>query len=565
MERILVIDDEASICKALKMGLATENFEVDLASDGQSGIQLGQNHAYDILIADLSLPDINGLEVIKKIKYSSPEIIPIIITGNGSMKSSLEAIRLEVSDYLEKPLSLDSVKEAIARGLNRRESIRKKIENKVHRNLLSDSLTGLPDRLLFMDRLNRVIAGTDCREDRSFAVFLIDINNFKRVNDTYGHRIGDLVLAELSSRFKSCVRPSDTVARMNGDEFAVLIEEFESEEIVVQVAEHCQQAAERDIHIDGSKIKLSVKIGIVVKTKFYQSPDDVLRDAEMALTHCTALQGGEHIKVFDQNMLEQAVASLQLENDLRLAIQNQEFILQYQPIFGFDDNRIIGLEALIRWVHPEHGIIYPLKFIPKAEEIGLINQIGNWVISESCRQIKDWKAAMPGFEDIELSINISGQQFLQPDFVDTIRGIIHDHDIAPGILKFELTESVLIKNSVSSIKTLLALKDIGIKLALDDFGTGYSSFAYLQQFPLDDLKIDMSFIQKLEVDSETYEIVKSIVGLTKKLGLNAVAEGVETEAQFNKVKRLGFDMVQGFWIAEPQDPSTVIESITKYQ
>jgi len=563
MERILVIDDEDSICKALKIGLASENFEIDLASNGLSGIQLGQKHAYDILIADLSLPDINGLEVIKKIKFSRPEIIPIIITGNGSMKSSLEAIRLEVSDYLEKPLSLASVKGAIARGLKRRESMRKAIENKVHHNLLSDSLTGLPDRSLFMDRLNRAIAGIDRDDGRPFAVFLIDINSFKGINDTYGHRTGDLVLAELSNRLLSCVHPGDTVARMNGDEFAVLLNEFESDEKVIAVAEHCQQAAEKDIHIEGIKVKLSVKIGIVSKTIFYQSADDVLRDAELALSRCRE-RGGALIKVFDKNMLEQAVESLQLENDLRMAIQNQEFILHYQPIIRLDDQRIIGLEALIRWVHPEHGMIYPGRFITKAEEIGLINKIGHWVLSEGCRQINEWKATLAGFDDISLSINISGQQFLQPEFADIITNIIHGHALDPGTLKFELTESVLIKNSVSSIKTLLALKDIGIKLALDDFGTGYSSFAYLQQFPLDDLKIDMSFIQKLESDSETYEIVKSIVGLAKKLGLKTVAEGVETEAQFNQVKRLDFDMVQGFWLAEPADALTVVERILKF-
>jgi Amt family ammonium transporter len=563
MERILVIDDEDSICKALKIGLASENFEIDLASDGLSGIQLGQKHAYDILIADLSLPDINGLEVIKKIKYSSPEIIPIIITGNGSMKSSLEAIRLEVSDYLEKPLSLASVKGAIARGLKRRESMRKAIENKVHHNLLSDSLTGLPDRSLFMDRLNRAIAGNDRDDGRSFAVFLIDINSFKGINDTYGHRTGDLVLAELSNRLQSCVRPSDTVARVNGDEFAVLLNEFESDEKVIAVAEHCQQVAQKDIHIEGIKVKLSVKIGVVSKTIFYQSADDVLRDAELALSRCRE-RSGALVKVFNKNMLEQAVESLQLENDLRMAIQNQEFVLHYQPIIRLADQRIIGLEALIRWIHPEHGIIYPGGFITKAEEIGLINKIGHWVLSEGCRQIKEWKANLSDFDNISLSINISGQQFLQPDFADIITGIIHGHALDPGTLKFELTESVLIKNSVSSIKTLLALKDIGIKLALDDFGTGYSSFAYLQQFPLDDLKIDMSFIQKLEGDSETYEIVKSIVGLAKKLGLKTVAEGVETEVQFNQVKRLDFDMVQGFWLAEPADALAVIERIIKF-
>jgi diguanylate cyclase (GGDEF)-like protein len=249
MERILVIDDEASIRKALGIGLASEDFVVDLASDGISGIQLGQQRSYDILIADLSLPDIDGLEVIKKIKHSIPEIIPIIITGKGDMQSSLEAIRLEVSDYLEKPLSLSSVKDSIARALKRREMKRRTIEDKAHQQLLSDSLTGLPDRSLFMDCLNRAIAGIDRYEDRSFAVFLIDIDHLKEVNDAYGHRSGDMVLSELSHRFKSCIRTTDTVARINGDEFAVLIEEFESYQKVIETAERCQRAAEQAIDI----------------------------------------------------------------------------------------------------------------------------------------------------------------------------------------------------------------------------------------------------------------------------------------------------------------------------
>jgi diguanylate cyclase (GGDEF)-like protein len=476
------------------------------------------------------------------------------------MESTLEALRLEVSDYLEKPLSLAAVKEAIAMGLKRREEMHKTIENKVHQHLLSDSLTGLADRSLFMDRLNDAIAGIDRTEDRAFAVFLIDINNFKGINDSYGHGIGDRVLAELSNRLKSCVCETDTIARTDGDEFSVLIEKFESDEKVIAIAEHCQQTAEKDMYIDGIKIKLRVNIGIVLKTIFYQSPDDVLRDAGLALSRCKE-QNGALIKVFDKNMLEQAVESLQLENDLRRAIQNNEFVLHYQPIVRLDDNRIIGLEALIRWSHPELGLIYPDEFIPKAEEIGLINQIGNWVLSEGCRQIKEWQATLPGFDDINLSINISGQQFLQPQYANIVVDVIQDHALDPAKLKFELTESVLIKNTVSSIKTLLALKDIGIKLALDDFGTGYSSFSYLQQFPLDDLKIDMSFIQQLEAGSETYEIVKSVVGLARKLGLKVVAEGVETEAQLHQVQRLEFDMVQGFWIAKPADAAAVKEFI----
>jgi Amt family ammonium transporter len=563
MQRILVIDDEASIRKALHTGLASDNFEVDFASDGISGIQLGQKRAYDILIADLSLPDINGLEVIKKIKFSLPEIIPIIITGKGSMQSSLEAIRLEVSDYLEKPLSLSSVKGAIARGLKRREMMRRTIENKVHQRLLSDSLTGLPNRSLFMDRLNRAIAGIDHHQDRSLAVLLIDIDNFKGVNDAYGHRTGDMVLSELSNRFKSCVSATDTVARLNGDEFAVLIEEIESYQKVIEVAERCQKAADKVFSFAGKKMNLSVSIGIVVKTIFYQSPDDVLRDAEMALSCCKE-QGGGQVKVFEKEMLEQAIESLQLENDLRLGMQNQEFILHYQPIIRMNDMRLTGLEALIRWNHPEHGIIYPNQFISKAEEIGLINQLGNWVLSEGCTQIKEWRRTLPGFDEITLNINISGIQFLQPGLAERVAGIIHEHRLEPATLKFELTESVLMKDLKSSIKILRTMKDIGLKLAIDDFGTGYSSFSYLQQFPLDDLKIGKPFIRQLEVDTESYEIVKTVVDLAKRLGLNAVAEGVATQGQLDKVKSLDFDMVQGFLLAKPGDRHSVIKPIKEF-
>jgi diguanylate cyclase (GGDEF)-like protein len=449
--------------------LVSENFEVDFAGDGESAIQLGQNQAYDIIIADLSLPDMNGLEVIKEIKYSTPEIIPIIITGNGSMQSSLEAIKLEVCDYLEKPLSLDSVRDAISRGLQKREMMRQTIENKAYQKLSSDSFTGLPDRSLFMDRLNKAI---DPDANRSFAVFLINIDHFKGVNDTYGHRIGDMALFELSDRFKSCVRPADIVARINGDEFAVLVEAADSEEMVTTVAERCLRGAEKIISIDGIKMNLSVSFGVVAKTLFYQSADDVLRDAELALSRCKE-QGGGRFKLFDTNMMEQAVESLQLENELRLGIQNQEYILHYQPIVRLVDMRIVGLEALVRWNHPDHGIIYPDQFVPRAE-------------------------------------------------------------------------------------------DIGLKLVIDDFGTGYSSFTYLQQFPLDELKIGKSFIQKLEADTETFEIVKSIASLAKKLGLNVVAEGVETEEHLTQVNRLDFDMVQGFWIAKPGDAATVIKRIEKF-
>jgi diguanylate cyclase (GGDEF)-like protein len=341
MERILIIDDEASILKALHLGLTADNYAVDLADDGLSGIQLGRTHSYDILITDLSLPDINGLEVIRAIKSSAPEIVPIVITGQGSLRSSVEALRLEVCDYLEKPLSLEAVKTAIARGLEKRSMMRQAFEVNARQSLLSDSLTGLSDRSLFMNRLSRIITEGGPDNGCHFALFLVDIDYFKGVNDTYGHHIGDRVLSEFANRLKTCVRPSDMVARMNGDEFAVLIEGLGSDLIAVEVAERCRQAAERVFDIDGQKVTFSVSIGLVVKTAYYDSPDDILRDADMALSACKD-KGGGGIKFFDQKMLEAAIDSLEMENDLRLGIQNQEFVLHYQPILRLTDLRTIG-------------------------------------------------------------------------------------------------------------------------------------------------------------------------------------------------------------------------------
>ena len=558
MERILVIDDEASIRKALEIGLASEDFEVDLAGDGISGIQLGQKRPYDILIADLCLPDINGLEVIKEIKHATPDIIPIVITGKGDMDSSLEAIRLEVSDFLEKPLSLACVKESIARGIKRRTLKRQTIEKKAHQKLMSDSLTGLPDRSLFMNRLQKAITGITPDNDGCFAILLIDVDQFKVVNDAYGHMVGDKVLAELAHRLKPCMRPTDTIARMNGDVFAVLIEKHDRDQEVIEIAESCQQAAGQAFLIDGNRLPISISIGIVMKTVFYESPDEVLRDAEMALAHCKK-QGRGHVKVFNTEMLEQAVESLQLENDLRLGIANQEFILHYQPIIDLNDQYPAGLEALVRWNHPEHGFIHPAKFVAKAEESGLMAEIGNWVLSEAGRQIKEWQNIIPGFEELALNVSIFASQFWQPGFADVVQDIIDEHGLNPGSLKFELTEGVLMKDAKTSKKILGAIKKIGIKLVLDNFGTGYSSFSALQLFPFDELKIGRSFIQKLAVDIESCEIVQTMVDLAKKLGLKVIAAGVDNEGSLARLKSLNFDKVQGLALAGPADKATVTQ------
>ena len=564
MERILVVDDEASIRKALQIGLASENFEIDLASDGNSGIQMGQQKAYDILIADLCLPDMTGLDVIKKIKAASPAVIPIVITGKGSMQSSLEAIRLEVSDYLEKPLSLASVKDSIARGLERRSIKRHQTEVQARQTLVMDSLTGLPDRSQFMEGLTLAMADGSRGEDKSLAVLLINIDRFKSINDTHGHMVGDGVLIEMAHRIQGCIAAGDSVARLSGDTFAVLIADAQSDEQVLANAQQCQHTVEQPTIIDGIKVNPVVSIGMVIKRNFFNSCDDVLRDAEMALAHCKE-QGGGQVQVFDKAMLEKAVAALQFENELRLGIQNKEFILHYQPIIRMDDGRLDGFEALIRWNHPERGLLDPPEFIAKAEELGMINQIGNWVLRETGRQLKNWQARVPESGKITVNINIAVCQFLQAGFTDLLKSILAENNLAPSNLKLELTESVLMEDSERSIEILESIKDIGIKLAIDDFGTGYSALSYLQQFPLDDLKIGESFVQKLAVNAECYEIVKTIVDLSKKLGLNVVAEGVETEHQLEKVRSLGIDMVQGYYYSWPLEKDKAIEAIEQFR
>ena len=562
MERILIIDDEASILKALQLGLASENYVVDLADDGSSGIQLGRTHSYDILITDLSLPDMNGLEVIRTIKSSAPDIVPIIITGQGSLKSSVEALRLEVCDYLQKPLNLSAVKSAISRGLEKRATARRAYEMNTRQHMSPDSLTGLSDRSLFMDRLSRVVAETALSDNRSYALFLIDVDHFKGVNDTYGHQTGDIVLSELANRFKTCVRPQDMIARISGDEFAVLIQAPESDQLAAAAAEKCRRAAGRAFEVNGQKITLSVSIGLVAKTTYYESPDDVLRDADMALSGCKD-QGGGDIRFFDQKMLEDAIESLQLENDLRLGIHNQEFVLHYQPIWRLKNMRTIGLEALIRWHHPEYGTIYPSVFIPKAAETGLIHNIGNWVINEGCRQMKEWQKTLPGLDPISLSLKVSGHQIGHRSFVDKTASTIAAHSIDPGRLKFEIPESDLMDSSTSVIEILAAIKNIGIQIVLDDFCTGYSSFYYLQQLPLDALKIGKSFIQKMGSNRESHEIIKSVVKLSKKLGLKVVAKGVETEDHLDLVKSLDFDMAQGHYFSGAATGSDTYQFLAK--
>ncbi len=441
-------------------------------------------------------------------------------------------------------------------------SQRKAFEKQLYHQAFHDSLTTMPNRVLFMERLGRAVERAKRYSDYAFAVLLIDLDRFKGINDSLGHLAGDTLLIKMASRFKSCVRNVDTVARLGGDEFAILTEEFKTTQEVIQVAKRIQNVTKLPFFIDDNEVQVSASIGIVLETRNYKTPENILRDADIAMYRAKA-QGKARFKVFNKKMHEQVVESLKMENDLRNAIQKQELILHYQPIIAINNYKFEGFEALVRWNHPTLGIIPPSKFISIAEETGLIVPLGQWILSEACQQMKRWRQTFPEFPNFTMNVNISFRQFFEKDLLNFLSEVLRKNNMNPQFLKIELTESVLMDNEVSIIEKLNRMQSLGIKLAIDDFGTGYSSLAYLQQFPLDSLKIDRSFIKKIH-EPEGMAIVKTIINLAKNLGLSVVAEGVEKKAQFETLKTIKCDNAQGFLFSRPmnkQAATTYLEKI----
>jgi Amt family ammonium transporter len=429
-------------------------------------------------------------------------------------------------------------------------SERKAFEAELYRQAFYDALTDIPNRALFMERLQRSIERRKRRKDYFFAVMLIDLDRFKYVNDSLGHFAGDKLLIEVARRFRQCLREVDTVARLGGDEFAVLLEEIDAKADVIHIARRLQKIAEEPFYIENHHVHISASIGIVVKTKWYSTSENILRDADNAMYRAKE-QGKARFKVFNQKMHDKALESLKLENDLRRAIQEDELVLYYQPIFSILTGRIEGFEALVRWKHPVQGLLSPDRFIPIAEETGLIIPLGQWVIHTACCQLRTWRQRLCASHELTVNVNVSPRQFLQKDLVKCIVETLDETGLKAGRLKLELTESTVMENPQSAVNQLNQLRDIGIQLWIDDFGTGYSSLSYLKRFPINGLKIDRSFVSGKEGEKENMEIVRMIIGLARTLNINVVAEGVENLKQLNELKQMSCDSVQGFFFSKP--------------
>ncbi|MBW4417645.1 MAG: EAL domain-containing protein [Myxacorys californica WJT36-NPBG1] len=429
---------------------------------------------------------------------------------------------------------------------------RKRAEEQLLHDALHDSLTGLANRVLFMDRLGHAIQLSKRHENYFFAVLFIDLDRFKVINDSLGHMVGDHLLVIIAERLSQCLRVGDTFARLGGDEFVILLDDIRNDEDATEIAERVQQALKHPFQLNGQEIFVTASTGIILSTTRYERPEDLLRDADTAMYRAKAL-GRDRQQVFDPSMHDHAVALLHMENDMRRALQNQEFRLYYQPIVSIRNNRINGFEALVRWQHPKRGLIAPSEFIPIAEETGLIIPLGWWVMREACRQMREWQIQFPMNPPLTISVNVSSRQFAQPDLVDQVQQILQETGFSAQCLKLEITESTVMENADAAVAMLHKLRDLGIHLSIDDFGTGYSSLGYLHRFPVDTLKIDRSFITNVEDDHEKMEIIRTVVTLAWNLGLDVVAEGVETKRQLAQLKALKCDNGQGYIFSRPMD------------
>jgi diguanylate cyclase (GGDEF)-like protein/PAS domain S-box-containing protein len=415
---------------------------------------------------------------------------------------------------------------------------------------LFDALTGLPNRTLFMDRLGRVLERGKREPAYLFAVLVLDLDRFKVINDSMGHATGDRLLIACARRLESCLRTMDTVARLSGDEFTVLLDDLDSPDAATRIAERIQHALSQPMFLGNMEVYTSASVGIAMSRKGYDKADDVLRDADTAM-HRAKSAGRARAATFETTMHIETMKVFQIETDLRRAIKREEFSVRYQPIISFRENCVAGFEALVRWQHPERGFVSPADFIPVAEESGLIAPIDRWVLKQSCQRARAWIDAKPNADQLSICVNVSSKQFSRTDLVEHIGKVLRDTGFDPRHLKLEITESAIMERPESAEAILRELKAMGVKLALDDFGTGYSSLSYLHRFPFDVLKIDRSFVARMGVEGQNPEIVKTIMALARSLQMEVVAEGVETQTQLDMLRDLDCAYAQGFFFSKP--------------
>jgi len=687
--RLLIVDDDEMSRDLLSRRLERRGYAVVEADSGRTGQQVIEDGGADLVLLDIGLPDVNGIELLRQLRqrYSQTELPVIMVTANNESDSIVEALNGGANDYISKPIDfpvviarisaqlarrraeealreseeryalaargsnvglwdwnlkrntfyfsarwkamlgweegeiggnpeewfsrihpedLDRVRADIAAHLDGRTAAFENEHRMVHRDgqyrwiltrgvatqdaagmparmagsqsditegKVADALTGLPNRLLFIDRLTRAIyrkrrwaerraRGMPIEPEVRFAVLFLDLDRFKDVNDSLGHLVGDQLLIAVGRRLELRLRATDsvarfgqfpTIARFGGDEFTVLLEDLNRPEDAIIVAQRLQDELRRGFTVAGHDVFMSASIGIVTEMSGYSRAEDVLRDADTAMYRAKAA-GRAGFEIFDSDMREAAVRRLEIGTDLQRAVERREFRTCYQPIVALGSGRIAGFEVLVRWQHHGRGLVMPDDFISVAEETGSILPIGQWVLREGCLQTQEWQRKHPRDSPLTINVNLSGREFLQPTLVDQVRQVLKESGLDGRSLKLEITESLIVDPRAATVALLRDLRELGVALCLDDFGTGYSSLSCLHSLPITTLKVDRSFVGRMTGAGENLELVRTIITLAHNLGLDVIAEGVETVEQMTHLKALGCEFAQGYLFARPLDP-----------